>query len=144
MTSFANISIPDGAATPVTRTFSKVKIGDGNDANSTMAMWEDRSPGFQVGFNKITQAMRWPSKNLRSTKISVKITAPVMEVLSNSTVSGITPAPTVSYAPMATVEVVCPERASSLSRADIYAYLKGYVNSNEFKNAVLNLDPVTI
>jgi len=142
MTTFADLAIADGQATPVTQTFKKVKSGDGIDPNSTIAIWEDRSPGYQVGFRKISQMMRWPSKNLRSTRILAKITAPVMETVSNSTVSGIAPAPTVSYTPLCNIEVVLPERSGPAARADLYAFLKNYVQTNEFKNAVLNLDPV--
>lgn len=142
MTAFTNLSIADGAATPVTRTFNKVKLGDGNDANSMMATWEDRESGFQVGFNTISQMQRFPSKNLRSTKVQVKITAPIMEVVATSTVSGIAPAPTVAYKPLATIECVLPERSSKEARDNLYAFLKGFMLSNEFKNAVTLLDPI--
>lgn len=142
MTAFANIVLPDGLGVPVNHTFSKVKLGDGPSADIQIASWEDRVSGFSVGFNKITQSQRFPGKNVKSTKISVKITAPVMEVVSNSTVSGIPPAPTVSYTPLCTIDVVLPERSSLASRADLYAFIAAYVATNEFKNAVKLLEPV--
>jgi hypothetical protein len=146
MTAFADVVIGDGQATPVNHTFSKKKTGDGNDANSTLTMWEDRVSGFAVGFNKISQMMRFPGTTKgasRSTKVSVKINVPVMEVVSTSTYSGIAPAPTVAYSNLANLEVVLPERSSVASRADIYAFLKNYIAKDEFKLAVINLDTVS-
>lgn len=145
MTAFANIVLADGLGTPVNHTFEKKKIGDGSDANTTLALWEDRVTGIAVGFNKISQQLRFPGTAKgasRSTKVSVKIVVPIMEVVSNSTVSGIAPAPTVAYQNLATIEVVLPERSSAASRADVYAFLKNYVAKDEFRLAVLNLDPV--
>lgn len=145
MTAFAALTLADGQATPVNHTFAKKKTGDGSDANSIMSWWEDRVTGVQLGFNKISQMMRFPGTTKgasRSNKVSVKISVPVMEVVGNSTVSGIAPAPTVAYTNLATIEVVLPERASIASRADMYAFIKNYVATNEFKNAVIDLDPV--
>ncbi len=142
MTAFVDFTMPDGAATPVTRTFKKLSRGDGNDSNSSLAVWEDRLSGIKVGFNTVSQLVRFPNKNVRSTKVSVRITAPILENVSNSTVSGIAPAPTVSYKPLATIEVVLPERSTPASRADLLAYITGFVARTEFREAILNLDPV--
>jgi hypothetical protein len=145
MTAFANLVLADGQPTPVNHTFAKKKIGDGSDANTILALWEDRVSGVAVGFPKISQQTRFPGTTKgapRSTKVSVKVTAPIMEVVSNSTVSGIAPAPTVAYANSANIEMTMPERSSIESRKDFYAFVKNYVNSNEFKNAVIDLDPV--
>lgn len=144
MTAFANVVLADGLVTPVNHTFAKKKIGDGNDANTILAMWEDRVTGVFVGFPKISQQTRFPgtAKGPRSTKVSVKIILPIMEVVSNSTVSGIAPAPTVAYQNFASLEIVTAERSSIESRKDLYAYLKNYVLTLEFKNAVIDLDPV--
>lgn len=145
MTTFANLAINNGAATPVSKTFSKVKTGDGNSVDSVMAKWEQRDSGIRLGFETITQMMRFPGTGKgasRSTKVSVKITTPVMEVVSNSTVSGIAPAPTVAYRNLATIEVVLPERSTIDSRKDLYAFLVGYLAKPEFKDAIVNQDPV--
>lgn len=145
MTAFAALVLADGQATPVNHTFDKKKVGDGSDSNSILAMWEDRVSGVQLGFNKISQMLRFPGTTKgasRSTKVSVKIQVPVMEVVSNSTVSGIAPAPTIAYQNLVSIEVVLPERSSLASRADTYAFLKNYVLKDEFKLAILNLDPV--
>jgi hypothetical protein len=42
-----------------------------------------------------------------------------METLSNSTVSGILPAPTVGYIPRSFVEFILPERAALLDRQNM-------------------------
>jgi len=145
MTAFANIVLADGLTTPVNHTFAKKKIGDGADANTILAIWEDRVTGVAVGFPKISQQTRFPGTTKgasRTTKTSVKIQLPILEVVSNSTVTGIAPAPTVAYFNLGTIEMVCSERSTIESRKDLYAYFKNYVNSNEFKNAVIDLDPV--
>jgi hypothetical protein len=55
----------------------------------------------------------------RSFRARVELHEPVLETLSNSTVSGITPAPTISYVTRSFTDFVMPERASLQNRKDI-------------------------
>jgi hypothetical protein len=51
--------------------------------------------------------------------VKIGLHEPVLETLSNSTVSGILPAPMVSYTPRTFIEFVMPERASLQNRKDL-------------------------
>lgn len=134
-----NISLLDGKATPVSHVFSP-NSGDGNVPGVSVISWEDRSGGIAVGFPTLTISTRKPSKTNRNYKISVVLTAPVMEVVSNSTVSGIAPAPTVAYSPIFRGEFILPERSTLDSRKDIYAFAKNLFSSATFTSAIETLD----
>lgn len=140
MAQIAALTVNDGQATPVAHTFSVQKAGNQPSANTTLSAWEDRSSGYVVGYNRISIMGRFPDKHNRSTKTVIKITAPVMETVSNNTVSGIAPAPTVSYTPLATIEFVCPERSSLASRKDLLAYVRNFLGNAVVSNAVQDGD----
>lgn len=132
------IAVGDGQATPVAHTFSVQKAGNQPSANTTLSAWEDRSCGYSVGYNRISMMGRYPDKQNRSTKVVIKVTAPVLETVSNSTVSGIAPAPTVAYTPLATIEFVCPERSSLAARKDLLAYVRNFLADAVVQSAVHN------
>jgi hypothetical protein len=58
----------------------------------------------------------------RNIRAMVKIETPKLENVSNSTISGIAPAPTVSYRPACMIEFVLPERCSLQDRKDLRKY----------------------
>lgn len=129
MSAIANIIINDAQATPVAHTFAPART------QSDYALLEDRSAGIYIGFNKLTFELKrptGPSKEAsRNLKLSIRIETPKMETVSNNTVSGIAPAPTVSYRPVVEMTATIPERASLQDRKDLQAYLKN-VLSNAF------------
>lgn len=140
MAAVGNLTINDGQATPVAHTFNPRRVGDGNTTNSMMAEYEDRVGGIVVGFPRISIMMRYPDKNLRSTKVSIKVTRPVLETVSNSTVSGIAPAPTLSYNPLFTAEFILPERSQLADRKDILAYARNFLANAVVTSAVHDLE----
>lgn len=115
-----NIVLADAQATPVNHTFVPVgKIGD-------VFWFEDQSQANAIGYWKISvQSTRPPaptsgsSSKDRTFRVKLGLHEPVLETLSNSTVSGIIPAPTVSYVPRSFHEFVMPERASLQNRKDL-------------------------
>lgn len=129
MAAIANIVINDGQTTPVAHTFAPAKT------QADMALLEDRTAGIYIGYNKLTFMLTRPTgpskEATRNLKLSVKIETPKLETVSNNTVSGIAPAPTISYRPV--VELICtfPERSSLQDRKDLQAYIKN-VLSNSF------------
>jgi hypothetical protein len=131
MSARANIVINDGQATPVSHTFNP-NSGDGNVAGVSIIEYEDRSGGISVGFPRISVQTRRSSKSSRNQKVTFKVATPVLETVSNSTVSGIAPAPTVAYANLFVGEFILPERSSLDSRKDLLAFVK-----NLFANAVV-------
>lgn len=114
----ANIVIADAAGTPVNHTFAP----NGKDANEVF-WYVDRSQANAIGYWKISVEFKEPapaqagvSSKERAYRIRIGLHEPVLEVVSNSTVSGITPAPTVAYVPRAFTEFVMSERTTVLER----------------------------
>ncbi len=129
MAAIANVVINDGQATPVAHTFAPAKT------SADYALLEDRAAGIYIGYNKLVLSLVRPTGEARQAnrnlKLSIRIETPKMETVSNNTVSGIAPAPTVSYRPMAEIMVTLPERSNLQDRKDLQAFLKN-VMSNSF------------
>lgn len=139
MAARANIVINDGLATPVSHTFNP-NSGDGNVAGVSVIEYEDRSGGISVGFPKISITTRVPTKANKNRKVLFAIKVPVLEVVSNSTVSGIAPAPTVAYDVTFQGSFVLPERASLASRKDLLAYAKNLLANTMVTSAIETLE----
>lgn len=122
MAAFANITINDGATTPVAHTFGP------NTLVGLKADYADRSGGISVGYPTISILSSVPSKTSRLYKTRVKIVLPVLEVVNASTWSGITPAPTKAYDMVGIIEFFCPERSTLQNRKDIRAFIKNLMN----------------
>ena len=122
MSQIANIVLNDAQATPVAHTFGPARTPvDG-------ALWEDRSSSQYIGYNKVTMELRRPTGSSggsanRNIKAVIRIETPKLENVTNSTVSGIAPAPTVSYRPMAELTFTFPERCSLGDRKDLQKYV---------------------
>ncbi len=118
MTLAVNIVLADAQATPVNHTF----IPLGPDSNGVF-WFEDQSQSTPIGYWKISVDMKRPkvasvgeSSAKRVVRIKVGLHQPVLENVTNSTVSGVAPAPTVSYVPRTFCEYILPERAALLDR----------------------------
>jgi hypothetical protein len=118
MPQIGNIVINDGATTPVAHTFGPVGI------TGPLASYADRVGGISVGYPIITASLVNPSKTSRNYKARLKIVMPVLETISNSTMSGIAPAPTKAYDLTADITFIMPERSSLQNRKDILAFAK--------------------
>jgi len=119
MPAIANIVINDALATPVAHTFAPVSQG------LMGSSFADRVGGVAVGYPAISVVTTPPSKNSRLFKTRIKVTLPVLENVTNSTVSGVAPAPTLSYTMTADMTFFMPERSALQNRKDIIAYAKG-------------------
>lgn len=118
MPAFGNIVINDGQGTPVAHTFAPVNIL-GNTAS-----YADRAGGISVGYPTVSVTLSLPSKTSRLYKARLKVVMPVMETISNSTMSGILPAPTKAYDLTADMIFYMPERSTLADRTNILAYAK--------------------
>lgn len=122
MSAISNIVINDGQTTPVSHTFAPAKT------QADWALLEDRTAGIYIGYNKLTFALTRPSGDSKSAnrnlKLSIKIETPKLENVTNSTISGIAPAPTISYRPVVELIATFPERCSLQDRKDLQAYIK--------------------
>jgi hypothetical protein len=138
MTAIAALTIADGQATPVTKTFSPVNI----DAMG-VAKWADRSGGIAIGYPVVSFSMRQPTKAFRSYRVTTKVVLPILEQTSASTATGIQPAPTKAYDLIFNGEFVLPERSTLAQRKDILAFAKNYLaNAAVVTAAIENFESV--
>lgn len=137
MTAIAALTLADGQATPVSKTFAPVNI----DTNG-VARWADRSGGIALGYPSVTFSSKAPTKTSRSYKVTAKVVVPVLEQTSASTATGIQPAPTLSYSLIANVEFVLPERSTLQNRKDLLAYLRNYLASGVINAGIQDFESV--
>jgi hypothetical protein len=88
--------------------------------------FEDQSQASPVGFWRISLQLKRPpvatagqSSAQRTFRAVVGLHTPTLENVTNNTVSGISPAPTVSYVPRCFTEYIMPERSSLQNRKDL-------------------------
>ena len=143
MGSQANISINDGKTTPVSHTFYTNGAGWSESLNGILSSWVDRSAAAAVGFWKISLSFKEPSKQRKNYIVVAKSEVPVLENVSNSTVSGIAPAPTVSYNPLSKTEFSIPERSTIDARKDQLAIHRNFLAHAVVTSAVHDLEPTT-
>lgn len=137
MAAIAPLYLNDGASTPVSHTFSPVKID-----SAGVASFADRVSGIALGFPVVSASVRGVSKTSRNYRVTGKVVLPILEVTSPSTATGIQPAPTKAYDLIATVEFVLPERSSLAERNNLLAYVGGFLNTGVIQDAVKNFEPV--
>lgn len=115
-----NIVLADALATPVNHTFVPL----GPDAEGVF-WFEDQSQASPVGFWRVSFQLKRPKPGAAGTSANrtyravIGLHEPILETVSNNTVSGIAPAPTISYVPRSFTEYVMPERASLQNRKDL-------------------------
>jgi hypothetical protein len=117
----SNIVLADAQGSPVNHTFVPI----GRDKNGIF-WFEDQSAANAIGYWRVSVELKKPpvaiakqSSEGRSNRVLIQLTEPILENVSNNTVSGIAPAPTVSYVPRSFSEFVLPERSALQNRKDI-------------------------
>jgi hypothetical protein len=127
----SNIVLNDAQATPVAHTF--VPIGPDKDG---VFWYEDQSATNAIGYWKVSVELKRPpvavagqSSANRTFRVRIGLHEPIQEVVSNSTVSGIAPSPTVAYTLRSFAEYVLPERASLLDRKNLKKMLGTLVST---------------
>lgn len=132
MSTASNITIADATSpTPVNHNF----VWSGVDPKG-VSRWVDRTVSSQpIGAWEITMSQREPVRKFvpnygagasggmyAATGVyrdTITLRIPVLEVVSNSTVSGIAPAPTVSHVCQVRMEFLLPERSEKITRQHI-------------------------
>jgi len=142
MTAAVAIVLADAQATPVSHTFNPF----GLDPKTGMFTFEDTSAASAIGNWRIKIALKRPpppasgvSSKGRTYRASITLEEPVLETLSNSTVSGILPAPQVAYVPRAFVDMVLPERSSLTDRKSLRKMIYNLLNDANVLAVVENL-----
>lgn len=116
MPAASNVTISDGAATPVSHTFSPI----GKDEKGVL-WYEQTSPvpatpleAKRFGYRQT----RSYDGSLKNSKLTLVLALPKLETLGNSS-TGITPPPTLAYKVAARLEVDLPERSTKQERKDL-------------------------
>lgn len=124
MSAVANIVLNDAQVSPVAHTFIPV----GPDQNGVW-WWENQLGDSPNGYARISmQLVRVgnpaPGSNNggQVNRVKVGIHTPKLETLGTND-AGITPAPTVSYIPRASLEFLLPDRSSLQDRKDLRKYV---------------------
>lgn len=117
----SNIVIADAAGTPVNHTF----IPMGYDKNGVF-WFEDQSQASAIGYWRISADLKRPvqaqagqSSDGRVYRARFALHEPVLANITNSTVSGVLPAPQLAYSVRSFQEFVLPERSALLDRQHI-------------------------
>lgn len=137
----SNIVLADALATPVNHTF--VPLGPDKDG---VFWFEDQSAASPVGYWRISYQLKRPptaaagqNSAQRNYRAVIGLHEPILENVTNNTVSGIAPAPTVSYIPRGFTEYVMPERASLQNRKDLRKMTYNLLNETQLIALVENL-----
>lgn len=114
----SNIVIADATGTPVNHTF--VPIGQDS---AGVYWWVDQSQDNPLGYWKISAQVSKPpagqagqSSDGRNFRVKVALHEPVLANITNSTVSGVMPAPQLSHVMRSYHEFVLAERGTKLER----------------------------
>jgi len=139
MPAIGNVTINDGAATPLAHVFGPVGI-DGN----LVAKYADRSGGIPVGYLTVDISLRPPSpKSIEKMYlVTARTVFPVLEVTSPSTASGIQPAPTVAYKLIAETKFWMPERSTLQNRKDVSALHRNLLANAAMTSVIENLESI--
>lgn len=137
----SNIVLADAQGTPVNHTFVPI----GRDKNAVY-WFEDQSAANAIGNWKISVEFVRPvvavakqNSEGRTNRIKVGMHQPILETVSNNTVSGIAPAPTVSYVPRCFTEFILPERAALLDRKSLRKMMANALAEAQILACVENL-----
>nr|QDH86648.1 MAG: hypothetical protein H2BulkLitter11460_000003 [Leviviridae sp.] len=137
----SNIVLADAQATPVNHTFVPV----GRDKNGVY-WFEDQSQANAIGYWKISVDLQKPpvptakqSSEGRTVRVRIGLHEPQLETVSNATVSGIAPAPTVSYVLRTFIEAVMPERSTLQNRKDLRKMAAGVLADTQILGVFENL-----
>lgn len=111
MAAISALTLTDAAGTPVNHTYTPT------DCVSQLATWTDTSSGIAIGMPIATMSL---TENSNSNKLTVKLTAPVLETISGDA-SGYVAAPRVAYELLGKAELVLPKRSTLQQRKDLKA-----------------------
>lgn len=137
-----NIVIADAQATPVNHTFVPI----GMDPSDTF-WWVDQSQSNALGYWKLGVSLRRP-QNVNGQRVSsenrnyvakVQLLEPVLANITNSTVTGVMPAPTLAYTPRAYHEYILPEWGALIDRQNLAKMSPLALQNAQVQQVITNL-----
>lgn len=135
MAARGNITLTDGATTPVAHVFYPItKKGE-------VLFWVDRTAtSVPIGQDQLSLLQRVPGKQAKSYKFSWKLQKKTLEQTSPSTTTGIQPQPTLAYENIAAIDIVCHERSSLQERRDLLTQVRDLIDEAITTAQVESLD----
>lgn len=131
MGNLVNLSINNGAATPVAHIFEP----SGKTVEGVVA-FNDKVLGVAIAYPVLTVSLRRPTKTSRNFRLMGKVVIPALEVSSGVNSQGFTPPSTVAYSTLGTFEFVLPERSTLAERKDIHAYVVNTLSNALIKSMI--------
>lgn len=139
MSSQANITVFDGAATPVSHTF--IPLGTGVDEKlGTLAKWRESLASVPLAANARITTIDKALKN-GITRYEIRVEVPVMESVSGQNAAGYTAAPKVAYTD--TISAVCyfSDRSTIAGRRLVKQILANLLNNVSTSVAAASAGP---
>lgn len=124
----SNITLTDGASTPVARVY-KPQLSAAN-----LILWRDSTQEIYAGQNKLTVVQRAASKQARSNKISWKLECPILEQTAEFGPESL------AFTNLGTIELVLHERSSVQHRKDLLTQLRDLIDEAIVTSQVQDLD----
>lgn len=117
MTQITSVVLADAQEVPVDHTFYPDRYAFVN--NESVADMIDRSAAAAVGFWRLSYTFSRPSKSRDAYRCGVVLKLPVLANITNSTVTGIAPAPAIAYVPHGISDFVIPTQSTALIRQSL-------------------------
>jgi hypothetical protein len=124
----APLSINNGAATPVAKSFAPERVAPDN------SVFTERSAAVSVGFYKLGIVFSAASAKRPTNRVDMSLDLPVL-----NTVNGIS---TVAYVGRFKGYFVIPDTMTALERADLHAFVANALDNAMVKAVVKDLDPM--
>ncbi len=127
MPSIANLTIADGAATPVNHTFSVVNV------DASKAYWAEKTAGIAIGYIRMTHEVRQPKTDSAAQRVILGYEQPTTAV-----VDGVTKRVRLSSAQ---VTFNFAQDATDQEKKDLVAYVTNSLSNATVKPTLYNVEP---
>lgn len=123
-----NLTINNGAATPVAKTFSPERV------SPDLSVFTERSAASSAGFIRLGLAYSPASSKRRTTRVDVTLDMPVL-----ATANGVS---SVAYTGLFRGYFVVPDVMTAAERADLAAFVANSLDNTQIRAVVKDLDPL--
>lgn len=128
MAQASNITINDGQATPVAKTFNPEAV------TPSLSTFVERTAGIAAGFIRLSVSTLFSNGKRTTNRARFNVALPITAVVDGNTV--------VVRTLRANCDVILPDGCTDAERKDLYAYLYNGLNHTLIKGAVRDLDPL--
>ena len=122
------LTINDGSATPVAKSFAPERVG------SELSIFSERTPAVSAGFTRLSVGLSAANAKRPTNRVEVELSLPVL-----STVNGVS---TVAYTGRFKGYFVIPDQMTAGERANLHAFVANGLANNQIRAIVKDLDPL--